>query len=280
MRVRHVEDGPQPPFHRHSPTRPLSGCIGTNEVSGLPVRIAFAREEGTNILIVGRSFSVALGIFTVMLLDLTQQIISMPDRAGIHSTPPFSILDFQSNTESRVFTDTAMSLPLPVKLERATDTAMTSLSDLQYELARRKREPVAPRHSKFLFLCGLQAAHALRSRGFYAEPGINPAAAKFNGLLREGAGQGLHSIVWCNSFANIDLTLANALRHFSHVIVLDGAGTHDALPAEVSSGPADQGWYVEVEHSTATRLSPYALPSASWCDAAVRSMNRSDGTGT
>lgn len=264
-------------FHQYSPDGPLSVCVGMDVSTNSPVSVAFEETPGSNMLIVGRSLDVALGTLTVMLLDLASQIHSMPDQAVADGMPPFSILDFLNNAEAGVFTGTAMSLPMPVKLERATDTAMTSVSDLQHELAGRTREPRAPRHPKFLFLCGLQAAHGLRSRGFYADAGVNPAAAKFASLLDEGAGRGVHSVIWCNSFANIALTLNGALRHFRHLIVLDGAGRDPVLPAEVVDGPADQAWYVDAEQGVARRLSPYALPSAGWCEAVVRGMRRPAG---
>lgn len=272
MRTRRLDDEGTGLFRRHSPGVPLSACIGLTDTDGEPLRLVFHERPRANVMIVGRSREAALGICLAMLLDLATQISTIPDRRARYTTPPFSILDFSGTHESRIFTDTAMSLPLPIKLERATDTAMNALTDFQFELTQRQRG-TAVRQPKFLFLCGLQAAHGIRSRGSYASPEINPQAVKFTRILRDGAFRSLYSIIWCNSFANIDLTMPDGLGCFDHIIILDGAGrAADALEG-IPAGPADHAWYVDRTRNLIVPFIPLAVPSESWCEAVVRSFN-------
>ncbi|MBV2154747.1 hypothetical protein [Kitasatospora sp. SUK 42] len=268
MRVRRVEGDGAGFFRRHESGRPLSACVGVDEASGGALRLEFGAGGG-HVLVVGRSAEAALGILVMMLFDLATQVTGAADRGSAYTTPPFSVMDFHGSEGARVFGEAAMALPLPVKLERATDTAMTTLSDFQYELTRRG-EPGAPSPAKFLFLCGLQSAHGIRSRGAYAEDGANPGAARFGRLLREGPANSLHLITWCNSFANIDLTVAEGLGFFRHVIVLDGAGPGQGL--EVPDGDGERAWYLDVGEGRAVPMTPFALPAADWCESFARGL--------
>ena len=173
MRVQYLEGNATDLFLTYRPHAPLTACIGLAKASGEPLRIAFDPAGGSNVLIIGRSREAALGICTAMLLDLTSQILTTPGRRDLYTTAPFGIIDFLRTEESRIFTDAAMALPLSVKLEFLTDTAMNTLTDFQVELAWRQREPDSPHHPKFFFLCGLQAGHGTRSRGFYAQSDVN-----------------------------------------------------------------------------------------------------------
>ncbi|MET9385841.1 hypothetical protein ABZY09_33455 [Streptomyces sp. NPDC002928] len=272
MYVRRLDNESPDLFLTHSPQALLAGCIGISESSGTPMRLTFERSERAHVLIVGRSQRAALGIFTAMLLDLAKQIITTPDRREIYSSPPFSIMDFLGTRESQIFTDTVMSLPLSVKSESATDTEMTTLTDFEYEITHRDVESVFPGPAKLLFMYGLQAAHGVRSRGFYAQPGLNPRASKFMQLLREGAPRSLHVIVWCNSFANMDLTVVDGIDSFDHLIVLDKA---DELPnnlvcAGVDTREVGRSWYINRRDGAAEPFVPFAMPTEAWCNDVVR----------
>ncbi len=272
MRFRALDSFAADLFLTHVPRTPLAACIGLSDESGEPLRLPFRESEHSNVMIVGRSGAAAFGIFSSMLLDLASQILTTPDRREIYTTPPFSILDFCGDEESRIFTNAAMSLPVPVKLEYATDTALNTLTDFQFELSRRQREPSAPRHAKFLFLCGLQAAHGVRARGFYASPDANPLAARFSQLLRAGAAQSLHTIICCNSFTNIDLTLADGIDSFDHVIILNDAGIPSGQISSIEIESTDQAWYINVRQNSVTPLIPFTVPSQAWCDAVIRTL--------
>jgi hypothetical protein len=270
MRVQHFEGDATDLFLTYRPHTPLTACIGLAEASGEPLRIAFDPTGGGNVLIVGRSREAALGTCTTILLDLASQILSTPGRRGLYTTAPFSIIDFLRTEESRIFTDAAMALPLSVKLELLTDTALNTLTDFQVELARRQREPDSPRHPKFLFLCGLQAGHGIRSRGFYALPDVNPHAPKLTQLLQFGKFHSLYTIAWCNSFANLELTMGNGISSFGRLIILDGAGPIPDQLSHVDTEPADRAWYVDGHRNPAVPFFPFAVPAEAWCNALIR----------
>lgn len=270
MRVQRIEDYTADLFLTYRPHTPLTACIGLVEASSEPLRIEFDPIGGGNVLIVGRSREAALGTCTAILFDLASQILSTPGRRELFTTAPLSIIDFLRTEESRIFTDAAMALPLSVKLELLTDTALNTLTDFQVELARRQREPDSPRHPKFLFLCGLQAGHGIRSRGFYALPDVNPYAPKLTQLLELGKFQSLYTIAWCNSFANLELTMGNGISSFDRLIILDGAGpVPDQLP-HFDTHPADLAWYVDGDRNYAVPFVPFAVPAEAWCDAVIR----------
>lgn len=266
MSLTHIMGNTDGLFLRYSPGVALSACIGIDDRSREILRIAFNEAEAGNILIVGRSATAALGIYTTMILDLASQIVTTPNRKDIYTSPPFSVLEYLGTEEARIFTEAAMGLPLSVKLERATDTEMTTLNDFQHELDRRRREPDSARHSKFMFLSGLQAAHGVRNRGFYVSD-LNPQASKFIQILHGGTAHSLHAVVWCNSFANIGLTMSEGLTPFRHVIVLAGAdrGPFD----ELGDTDGDQSWYVDRHQGSVVPMIPFALPTETWCDSVI-----------
>ena len=272
MHVRRLDNESPDLFLTHSPQAPLAGCVGVSESSGAPVRLTFEKSDHNHVLIVGRSQTAALGVFTSILLDLAKQIINTPDRREIYTSPPFSIMDFLGTRESQIFTDTVMSLPLSVKSESATDTQMTTLTDFEYEITHRDAESVFPGPEKFLFLYGLQAAHGVRSRGFYAQPDLNPRASKFTQLLQEGAPKSLHAVVWCNSFANVDLTVANGIDSFNHLIMLgkiEGLSAHLA-DIDVDIRGVNRSWYINRHYGTTEPIVPFVMPTEAWCNDTVR----------
>jgi len=270
MRVTHVLHDTDELFLEHSPEVPLSACVGIDDRSGEVLRLSFDEAELGHILVVGRSAAAALGMYTTILLDLASQIVTTPNRREIYVTPPFSILEFLGTEEAQIFTDAAMALPVAVKLERATDTAMTTLNDFQHELDRRRREPDLARHPKFLFLSGLQAAHGIRACGFY-ESDVNPQAPKFAQILRSGTFHSLHAVVWCNSFANLDLTMPDGLESFRHVLIL--AGTDRSPFGEIEDTRGDQSWHVDRHLGYVAPMTPFALPTQAWCEAVISALN-------
>jgi hypothetical protein len=272
MRLQRLDSRTVDVFRPHYQDQRTKACIGVTEDESSTVRITFDPDKNANILIVGRSRAAAFGICTAMLFDLARQILTTPDRRSIYTTPPLSVLDFSGTEESRIFTNAALSLPLAVKLERATDTAINTLTDLQSELQHRQNDNNLRRHPKFFFLCGLQAAHGLRSRGSYAVVANEEHAKKFRQVLLHGPELSIFTVVWCNSFANVERTMSDGVSGFGRVIELDDA---DARPSGLSGfGPHDDGVrLLDRSDGRARRFIPFEVPAETWCDEIVRTLS-------
>lgn len=268
IRVQRLDDYSADLFQTYRPDASLTACIGLADESGKPLRIAFDASAG-NVLLVGRSREAAMGICTAVLFDLASQILSTPGRRTLFATAPISIIDFLRTEESRIFTDAAMALPLAVKLELLTDTALNTLTDFFVELGRRQRDPNSSHHPKFLFLCGLQSGHGIRSRGFYARPDVNTHAPKLTQILEAGQSKSLFTIAWCNTFANLELTMDNATSSFDRLIVLDGAGPVPGHLPHVDDHSAELAWYIDADRNSALPFLPFAAPTEEWCDVII-----------
>ncbi len=259
-------------FTGRSPGGLLSGCIGLDETGSQPLRLAFNPSPSANLLVLGRSSSSALGLFSILMLDLASQLgLPLAQRDSLLH-PSFGVLDFLCSADSLQFSSMALSLPMPVKLELAPITHFTSLGDLEYEIANRT-ELSSALQPRFLFVCGLQAAHNLRQLGAYASVAENRYAPQFRRLLEEGPPRRLHTIVWCNTYQAFELTLSNGFELFGSVLLLDDSGI---APAEILGGSSapSAAYHIDMGLRTCAVFVPFGLPPQRWCDSAIRAFSR------
>jgi hypothetical protein len=184
-----------------------------------PTSILFSRQSGSHFLVVGHQEDEALGVLATALLSLAAQR-APADAGGGPAAGQFYVLDGTRPDSPRLgyWAGLAAILPHGVKVVPPRSTAAT-LAEIGEELTRREqsgREDFAP---LYLFVFDLGRFRDLRKAdddfGFSRSddgPSANPAK-QFSRILHDGPAQGIHALIWCDSYNNVQRQLDRQSLH-------------------------------------------------------------------
>jgi hypothetical protein len=250
-----------------------------------PIAVAFRRQSGSNLLIVGQNDEAALGMTAVALVSLAAQ--HTPKAAQ------FCVLDFSATdaTYADLLPTLLRSLPHTTRYGRRRELPGI-LSDLAAEVNRRlDGDTPSPSQGEgwgggrslqgegwggglYLIIYGLQRARDLRqddtmgSSSSSEDPTAPNPAQQFATILREGPDVGVHTIVWCDTLTNLNRNLdRRSLREFAMRVVFQMSAEDSAnlvdTPAASKLGPHRALFYNEDE-GRLEKFRPYGVPSAQW----------------
>lgn len=234
--------------------------------------ITFHRQSGSQLLIVGQDAEAAAGILRIAAITLAASL------APTASAP--SLYVFDGNPPDTIEAEQWVSLidELPVAASRVVPReALTVLEQLDAELQRRSENPDGQHAPLFVLIDNIAKFRDLRkadddfgigSFGGSSIP-VPPDPGKlFSNLLVEGPLHGMHCIIWCDSYSNVErcfsrhtlkeLELRVALQmnpaDSSNLIDTPAAsrlGTHRALLYREETGQTE-------------KFRPYGVPQAAW----------------
>jgi DNA segregation ATPase FtsK/SpoIIIE, S-DNA-T family len=236
-----------------------------------PTAVAFRRQSGSNLILIGQQDEAAAAILCVAMVSLAAQHPATGPGAArfyvLDATPADSPL---AGTFARV----REYLPHDIRLVewRGVEDAMTEISD---ELQARRDGASANAGPVYVFVYGLQRYRMLRKAeeefSFSSDPDQEKKAdpgKQFADLMREGPPMGVHVLVWADTPVAVDRTLERtALREFDNRILFqmsanDSSNLIDS-PAANKLGLNRALAYSE-EQGVLEKFRPYALPSAEW----------------
>jgi hypothetical protein len=241
-----------------------------------PVAAVFRPQSGSNLLVVGQDEIAALGLLSSVLVSLAATIppadrLSSPGRAV-----QFQVLDFSATdgTLADHFARLAGAMGERARVVRRRQLSET-LEDLAAVVqARLDAEQSGP--PLFLLVNGLQRARDLRQEDAFAfntfgeeAPATSPAQL-FTTILRDGPEAGIHTIVWCDSVANLTRSLDRraqrefALRVGFQMSAEDSANLLDS-PAASRLGP-HRALLLSEDEGRLDKFRPYGLPDSVWID--------------
>jgi len=237
-----------------------------------PTAAHFRRQSASNLLIVGRDDESALGMVTAALLSLAAQY-PIPDTR-------FYLLDFTPVDAPYADLLARLAALLPHRVKRGRRRQLPDLiAEVAAEVNRRldqmDEDQVWKEPAVYLFIYGLQRARDLRQEEDFGFPfGVeeeeappNPAQ-QFATIVREGPEVGVHTIVWCDTYANLTRTLdRRSLREFEMRVAMQMSAEDSAnlidTPAASKLGLYRAYFYSEDE-SRLEKFRPYGLPSEAW----------------
>jgi DNA segregation ATPase FtsK/SpoIIIE-like protein len=244
------------------PVSPRIWLGAPNAIKG-PTEIAFHRQSGNNVIIVGQRDEAALTLLGLGALALAAQ--HPPGSARflfLHSTNP--------GTPDATFIERILAaIPHEVVETRGHDLVEV-VHSLSEELKARNAEnrPEAP--SIYFFIHGLQRFKKLRQEDDFDVIGGDTvkSGAEFNVLICDGASHGIHVITSTDTFNNVNRFISRkALSEFEVRVVFqmsanDSASLIDS-PKASSLGLHRALLYNEHEGSLET-FRPYAMPDSEW----------------
>ena len=165
----------------------------------------------------------------------------------------------------------AERLPLRVRQGKMRDVPAL-LGELIAELEERQKNPDDNAPPLFVMLFALQRCRDLRRAeddfGFGRREGPPPPPQLFTTLLREGPALGIHTLLWCDTFGNLQRALdRQALREFElrvpmQMSVTDSSNMIDtALASKLGEHRA---LLFSEEDGRLEKFRPYGLPAAEW----------------
>ena len=234
-----------------------------------PTSIAFRRQAGTNVLVVGQADEQAIALLTQMMISIAAQ--QGPEKAIFYvldGTPADSVL---AGTFDRV----RDALPHDVKMVDFRNTA-DAIDEVAQEVARRQEADEQGAPSIYVFIYGMQRYRTLRkaeedfsfSLSTSDEPKKANTGKQFVDILKEGPPLGVHIIAWADTLVAIDRTLdRGTMREFDNRILFqmsaaDSSNLIDS-PSANKLGFFRALTYSE-EQGTIERFRPYAVPDANW----------------
>ncbi len=193
----------------------------------------------------------------------------------------FYVLDFTPTDAPHADLLPRLAEAAPHAIQRGSRRQLPAIIDeLAGEVTRRLADAEADLSSEpslYHLICGLQRARDLRpdeDMGFsaFALPGEEPAppspARQFPAILRDGPEVGVHTLLWCDTYANLMRTVdRRLLREFDQRVAFQMSAEDSAnlldTPAASRLGPHRALFYSE-EEGRLEKFRPYGLPSEEW----------------
>ena len=250
-----------------------------------PTSVVFRRQSGNNLLLVGQEDETFLGIMGNALVSL-----AATTRVASNLEASFYVFDGAraDTTEARFWPRVVDELSMGVKLVdvRGVGDAMSTIAS---ELQRRMGSGDETASPIFLFVHNLSRFRDLRRAdddfSFSSMDDDKPPTPnkQFVEILREGPAVGIHTLVWCDTFNNVNRWLdRQTLRDLDHRVLCQMSATDSSnlmdSPAASRLGTHRALLYSE-EQGAFEKFRPYAPPSSEWL-AWVREQLAGQGTPT
>jgi hypothetical protein len=258
-----------------------------------PTSVIFSRRSGANLLLVGADEAASRGILQTVFLALAAQTCRIgaepsADEASAEEPPtneptvlPGMFLFCETGAHNG--SEDAGPCPWSRLAELVPDRAQIctpdfvgqALESLAAEVGQR-RQSRTPAPSLFLLIDDLSRFRDLRKSdddfGFGSSSReTKPAPGKlFSEVLREGPAVGIHVLIWCDTYNNVDRWFSRQLlREFEMRVLLQmsAADSSQLIDSPVASRlGANRAILFSDERGTLEKFRPYGQPSDAWLD--------------
>jgi S-DNA-T family DNA segregation ATPase FtsK/SpoIIIE len=231
-----------------------------------PTAVAFRRQSGSNLLMVGQRDEAALAMMAMALISLAAR--HAPGAAQ------FLVLDGTPADApgAGVLAQVAAALPHQVRMVSWRDVPQ-AINDVAQELAKREASQKTDVAPIYFLVHALQRFRMLRQEedfGFSSSgdgESLKPDK-QFGQIIREGPVHGIHVLTWCDTAGNLNRCLdRQSLREFeSRVLFQMGATDSSNLidsPAASKLG-LHRALFFSEEQGVVEKFRPYAVPDARW----------------
>jgi len=245
--------------------------------------VAFARQAGANLLVVGHQEDEARGVFTSCLLSLAAQL---PPSSGNGSglAAQFVILDGTRGDSPHVGYWERLSRLLPqasrVTPIRGTGAAMAEIAAELSSREQSEREDFAPLYLMIFDLPRFRDLRKAEDDFSFSRSDDKPAdpATLLARILRDGPAVGIHTLVWCDTYHNLNRSIDRQglrdleLRVVFQMNVTDSSNLIDS-PAASQLGVHRALVYNEGE-GRLEKFRPYGPPEERWLAWAAEQLQR------
>ncbi len=246
----------------------------------------FEPHAGHHLLLVGQDAEAACGIAATAAVTW---VATLRGKSFSRDLTPVIVFDGSSDdaAESQHWQQLAKLFP---GIARFTprDTRR-EMEELSHELARRLEDRDALHRPLLIVVFGLSRFRDLRKSeddygfgGFGSEPQEKPAdpGKQFADLLTDGPEVGLHTLVWCDTAANLERTLSRqSLRELEHRILfqMNAADSSNLIESPAASRlGVHRALVYHSESGDIEKFRPYGIPSIEWLRTAAGAASSDD----
>jgi hypothetical protein len=252
-----------PPTRGRSPVAWLGEPIEIKPHTAIPLK----RQSRSNLLIIGQNEYEEATV--AMLLMTTLSLAAQQPPQATH----FVLLNL-IDVDAPWFdlpTVLAKSLPHTVS-EVKRRGVMSAVSEIRTEIERRTAGDDDEKWpSLYLVIFGLHSARDLRrDEGYYPEPGrAAPPSEQLAAIVREGPDVGVHTLLWCDTYANLQRFFdRRVIAEFELRVALQ-MGSDDSRNLIESEAASKLGnyralFYDEERSGRLEKFRPYGLPKTDW----------------
>jgi len=227
-----------------------------------PTAATLRKESGSNLVLVGSDTDAMAGMFASTLLSVGAW--TGTERPLVHlvlaASPEESGAELLSELARRVDAEVRIHTP------RQAGAAVRELAS-QLDPEREGGRPT------LLMVWGLQRCRDLRRADdfdFSGGDGEESPAKALSRLLVEGPPQGIHTMIWCDTVANLERTIERAaIREFGMRVVTQMSAT-DSTTLIDSPAASDLGRFRAVLHTVDAgsneKFRPYRPPEKAWVE--------------
>jgi hypothetical protein len=225
------------------------------------------------VLIVGQNDEAALAMMIMSALSIAAQHPPVGP-----ATCRFYLLDGSpvDSTLSGRLGQLAEVLPHPVTNVTWRDLAAT-FAELAGEVKQRQEDASADQTPIFILIYDIQRFRDLRKSdddfGFSRyDEGDKPAPPSklFGDILRDGPPVGLHTLIWCDSFNNLQRTLdRQGMKEFENRILFQMSANDSSSLIDAPAGSKlgeNRALYYSEEENRIEKFRPYGLPDQEWLE--------------
>jgi hypothetical protein len=249
-----------------------------------PTAAAFRLQSGNNLLIIGQNGEAARGILATAMVGLAAQYPPLATTSPTSSdaaapTIPnafsarFYLLDGSPDDAPEVGFLAGLATVVPHPLRAVGWRELPALiGELADEVERRQQARTTDAPTAYLIIYGLQRFRDLRKQeddfGFSRREEKPNPAKQFANILREGPGVGVHTLLWCDSFNNLNRAFdRQTLREFEMRVLFQMSATDSSnlIDSPLASRLGiHRALFHSEEQGRLEKFRPYGLPSESW----------------
>ncbi len=257
----------QSPPPQPSPSTNRVWLGAPNSIKG-PTEAVFHRQSGNHLLIIGQNEEAAHAIVSVALLSLAAQqnpgdsCFYLFDGNAPDSPKRQKLVELEKNLPHEMSIVTGNNIP-------------DVINEVTQEMDRRADDPGGGETSKCIFLIinGLQRFKKLRYEedfGFSMDDGDSPAnpGAQLDRIAQEGASLGIHLIIACDTFNNVNRFISRkALSEFEMRVLFQMSANDSASLIDTTKASQlglNRALFYNEQEGYLETFRPYALPDDKW----------------
>jgi hypothetical protein len=254
----------------HPKTQQDTAFLGEPIAIKAPTAAYFSRQNGDNLLVIGRNDEMAASLFSISLISLATQYTQQNSQ--------FYFLNYSRADASYSGTIDSFRNILPYSLNIGRRQELERfISIVSSELHNRVND--SGDHGEvqlpiYLFIFGLQYAKDLEEEDQYSYSPKSDETSKINvpkefkSILREDPDVGIHTFVWCDTYANLTRILdRRSLEEFGKRVVFQMSSEDSSnlidIPAASKLGQNRAYFFNEIEGQL-EKFRPYGLPTNEW----------------
>ena len=241
-----------------------------------PTSVAFRRQSGANLLVVGQQEESASGLLVAGLVGLAAHVFGA-DRFDETNGVKFFVLNGArpESPESQLWQHLLpqFSPNLQIVSPREVETAIAEIAALVDQRLQADDDGAPP---VFLLVHDLARFRALRKTdddfGFSSQGQDTKASAatQFHTILREGPVFGVHSLIWCDTYTNVSRWLDRQTMRDLEMRVLFQLSASDSSNLMDSPAASQLGVHRAILYSEEDgryeKFRPYGVPSPKWLE--------------